>query len=33
MARPITVSEAQDQLLETALDLYRTVHRTGTVKG
>ena len=27
MARPIAVSEAQDQLLETAFDLYRTVYR------
>ena len=27
MARPITVSEAQSQLLETALDLYRMVYR------
>ncbi len=27
MARPISVSEAQSQLLETALDLYRMVYR------
>ena len=27
MARRVTVSEAQDQLLETAFDLYRTVYR------
>ena len=27
MSRPITVSEAQDQLLETALDLYRLIYR------
>ncbi len=27
MARPMTVSEAQDQLLETAFELYRTVYR------
>ncbi len=27
MPRPITVSEAQDQLLETALNLYRMVYR------
>jgi len=27
MARPVTVSEAQGQLLETALDLYRIVYR------
>ncbi len=27
MSRPVTVSEAQDQLLETALDLYRIMQR------
>ena len=27
MPRPVTVSEAQSQLLETALDLYRIVYR------
>lgn len=27
MARPVNVSEAQDQLLETAFELYRTVYR------
>ncbi len=27
MARPVTVSEAPDQLLETAFDLYRLIHR------
>ncbi len=27
MARPMTVSEAQDRLIETAFDLYRTVYR------
>ncbi len=27
MSRPVTVSEAQDQLLETAFDLYRIMQR------